>query len=230
MNNNDKNKNKIKIKVVLMGDSQVGKTCFFNYLEGNKFKQNHIATIGFENLRKFYNYTIDNINYLVDLNFYDTTGQERYRALTNSYFKNVDGIIFMYDVTEKKSLININNWVEEMKSKNNSKKLTCAVVGNKIDLFDEPQEEVYKNEIVDEDLKNIEKIFEEDNIFVMFNKVSAKKGTNIDDFMNVYIKQVAINKLEILKEKNDDINNNVNNRIIIAQNPKKKKKFFENCC
>ena len=226
-------KNKINIKVVLMGDSQVGKTCFFTYLQDKKFNPIHIATIGFDNLIKEYNITIDNINYLVKLTLYDTAGQERYKSLTNSYFKNVDGIIFMYDVTKKNSLININTWVEEMKKKNNSKKVICAVLGNKIDLLDKlnlhSQKEENENEIIDEDLKNIENIFIKDDIFVMFKKVSAKEGTNIDEFMNVYIKQLAINKLEIIKEKNADKNNS-NNRIIIAKNPEKKKKFSEKCC
>ena len=45
----------------------------------------------------------------------DTAGQERFRAISRNMFKNVDGIIFMYDVTNEKSFVEIKDWIKSIK-------------------------------------------------------------------------------------------------------------------
>jgi len=45
---------------------------------------------------------------------WDTAGQERFRTITNSYYRNANGIIIVYDLTDRQSFENVVNWYEEM--------------------------------------------------------------------------------------------------------------------
>lgn len=217
-------------KVILLGDSQVGKTSLFNYLSGIKYNPTYMATIGIDNVIKNYDITKDEKNYKVEIKIYDTSGQERYKSISNSYYKRVNAAIFMYDVTNKISFKNINNWILELKNKSYSKNITCGILGNKIDKigeFDELSDEkkIFQNEISEDEINELKEKLIDDNFIVDFEKISAKFGTNIDEFMVKFSEKLLENKLK----QNDDINENFkNSRIIIVENVKKKNDSF--CC
>ena len=228
---NEKNKNIFKI--ILLGDSQVGKTCLFHYFSGIKYKPNYIATIGIDNVLKTYEITKEDKNYSVDLKIYDTSGQERYKSIANSYYKRVNGAIFMYDVTNKNTFKNINNWILELKNKSYSKNIICGILGNKIDKIGEIDEisdekKTFQNEISDEEIDELKEKLKYDDFNVEFEKISAKFGTNVDDFMKKYSEKLLENKLNKNEEKNDENENENNNRIIVVQNAKKNGESF--CC
>ena len=224
---NEKNKNIFKI--ILLGDSQVGKTCLFHYFSGIKYKPNYIATIGIDNVLKTYEITKENKNYSVDLKIYDTSGQERYKSIANSYYKRVNGAIFMYDVTNKNTFKNINNWILELKNKSYSKNIVCGILGNKIDKIGEidvnDDNKIIQNEISDEEINEFKEELKKDDFNVEFEKISAKFGTNVDDFMKKYSEKLLENKL---KPKDENEENENNNRIIVVQNAKKNNE--SGCC
>ena len=118
------------LKILIIGDSNVGKTSILLQYTSNFFQETHIATIGVE--FKLKEIMLDNIEY--KLNIWDTAGQERFKAITKSFFKAADGIVFVYDVTNKPSFVNIKNWIKDAESKANDFKI--IIVGNKIDLND----------------------------------------------------------------------------------------------
>ena len=118
------------LKILIIGDSNVGKTSILLQHTSNFFQETHIATIGVE--FKLKEIMLDNIEY--KLNIWDTAGQERFKAITKSFFKAADGIVFVYDVTNKPSFENIKNWIKDAESKANDFKI--IIVGNKIDLND----------------------------------------------------------------------------------------------
>ena len=118
------------LKILIIGDSNVGKTSILLQYTSNFFQETHIATIGVE--FKLKEIMLDNIEY--KLNIWDTAGQERFKAITKSFFKAADGIVFVYDVTNKPSFENIKNWIKDAESKANDFKI--IIVGNKIDLND----------------------------------------------------------------------------------------------
>ena len=64
---------------------------------------------------------------------WDTAGQERFRAITNGYYRGADGIIIVYDLTDRESFEKVNKWYEEM-SKNINQKVVCMLIGNKLDM------------------------------------------------------------------------------------------------
>jgi len=69
---------------------------------------------------------------VIKLQIWDTAGQERFRTLTASYYRGAQGIIIVYDVTDRDSFENVRNWIQEIEKY--SKSNVCKVlVGNKCD-------------------------------------------------------------------------------------------------
>ena len=50
----------------------------------------------------------------MDVDIWDTAGQEKYRSLLTLYYKNCEGIILVFDVTNKKSLLSLKYWAEQI--------------------------------------------------------------------------------------------------------------------
>ena len=122
-------KNEEKIKIMILGNYSVGKTSFLIRFTKNKFDETYLATIGID-----YIYRIINIeNKLYKLMFYDTAGEEKYKSIPKNHIKNVQGIILMYDITNKKSFDSIIDWISDVKEIK-GENFPMILVGNKIDL------------------------------------------------------------------------------------------------
>ena len=122
-------KNEETIKIIILGDSKVGKTSFIIRFTKNKFDETYLATIGID-----YKYRIINIeNKQYKLMFYDTVGEERYKSIPKNYIKNMQGIILMYDITDKLSFDSIIDWISDVKEIK-GENFPMILVGNKIDL------------------------------------------------------------------------------------------------
>lgn len=64
---------------------------------------------------------------------WDTAGQERFRTITNGYYRGADGILIVYDLTDRDSFDNVNIWYDEM-SRSVNQKVVSILIGNKIDM------------------------------------------------------------------------------------------------
>ena len=122
-------KNEEKIKIIILGNSKVGKTSFIIRFTKNKFDETYLATIGIDCI-----YRIINIeNKLYKLMYYDTAGEEKYKSIPKNYIKNMQGIILMYDITDKSSFDSIIDWISDVKEIK-GENFPMILVGNKIDL------------------------------------------------------------------------------------------------
>ena len=90
--------------------------------------------------------------------FWDTAGQERYKTFTSTYFKDSQGIIFVYDITNRESFTNITKWISHASENVNLQETSVILLGNKVDL--EEQREVGTAEAADFAQKNGMHFFE----------------------------------------------------------------------
>jgi len=116
-------------KVVLLGEGCVGKTsCVLRYVE-DKFNDKHITTLQASFLNKKINLKGKRIN----LSVWDTAGQERFHALGPIYYRDSNGAILVYDITDEDSFQKVKSWVKELR-KMLGQDISLVIAGNKIDM------------------------------------------------------------------------------------------------
>jgi len=121
-------------KYILLGDASVGKSNILLRYTKNQFCGEMNPTLGFE----FFSKDISCGDKKVKLQLWDTAGQERFRSLTKQYYKNIKGIVLVYDITKPKSFENLSKWISECATNLGESNLPpVVVVGNKKDLTDE---------------------------------------------------------------------------------------------
>jgi Ras-related protein Rab-8A len=122
----------MQIKLLMIGDSGVGKTCLLLRYANDSFSPTFITTIGID--FKIKNIEIDGKR--IKLQIWDTAGQERFRTITTSYFRGAQGILLVYDVTDRRSFESIRNWVSQIQQ-HADVHVNKILVGNKCDMLDE---------------------------------------------------------------------------------------------
>ena len=80
--------------------------------------------------------TLEINNKRVKMQIWDTAGQERFRTVVSTYFRGAHGILLLYDVTNKDSFKNLENWLIEIE-KNSNQKVLKILIGNKCDLTED---------------------------------------------------------------------------------------------
>ena len=121
----------IVFKILLIGENYVGKTELLRRFITKKFFKNYLVTTGIDFQAKLLN--IDNQE--IKLKIWDTVGQERFRNLDIMYYKGADGIVLVFDVTNKSSYEKLRDWFLYIKNK---EELNFVLFGNKCDC--EPRE------------------------------------------------------------------------------------------
>ena len=204
--------NELNLKILLIGDSSVGKTSILLKYIDDKFPELHMSTIGVE-------YKIQTLiinGRTVILRIWDTSGQERYRSITRNFYRNANGILFIFDITNKVTFDNIKNWLID--SQNCETQVTKILVGNKIDLDD--------NRKIDKE--TIEKYAERKKM--KYYETSAKEGINIDFIFKEIAELILSSKSdEEIKEEYLD-NNNKSNSSFNLSNDSEKSKIKKQCC
>ena len=120
------------IKIILLGDTQVGKTSFLNQFFSEGFNPNLTSTIGITERSKILCY--NNKNYKIQI--WDTAGQERFESIPKQYYEKIEGVFLFYDVTNEKSFENIIKWLKDI-LEGGHKDLIVYILGNKVDLIDD---------------------------------------------------------------------------------------------
>ena len=118
-------------KVLLLGNSNVGKSSLFLRFVDDIWNDTFVPTIGVDFKIKTFN--IDEKK--IKMQIWDPAGQERFKNIIASYYRGAHGILLIYDVTDKESFKNLSNWLIEIE-KNASKNVLKVLIGNKTDLED----------------------------------------------------------------------------------------------
>jgi small GTP-binding protein len=157
---NNENNHDLELRIIILGISEVGKTCIWLKYFDDKFYENSISTIGIDFKTKFFVFN----GVKVKVNYVDTAGQERFQSISANYLKNSNGIMFVYSIDNRQSLVKLNEW---MKTVAGSQK-PIVLIGNKCDL-----------ENRDVDTQEGEEYAKKYNC--KFYETSAKTGQNVNE-------------------------------------------------
>lgn len=166
---NSRRKQDTLLKVIILGDSNVGKTSLMNQYVNKKFSNQYRATIGAD----FLTPSVQVDNRSVKLQVWDTAGQERFQSLGVAFYRGSDCVVLVFDVTDLKSFQNLDRWLDEFliqASPEDPANFPFVVLGNKVDM--EGQRKVSKAKA--EEWCNSKKN-------VVYFETSAKEKTNVDD-------------------------------------------------
>ena len=217
----------IEYSFILLGDSSVGKSSIYNRLSGKNFSEGLISTIGTEKMIINYDdVKIDekeNITKNFKIILFDTAGQERYRAITKSYFKESQGIILIYSIVDEDSFKHIEAWLGSIKDSLSDWKRTGYIVmllGNKLDIAEENKEQrmILKEEA--------EKICNEQGIY--WGGECSAKTFNDSQIKEIFEKFIIKIYNKIGDENN--VNEMKNQQKFLIQQQKRKKKRRNTCC
>lgn len=156
-------------KTLIIGDSSVGKSNLLLRFSDNIFHDTFLPTIGVD-------FKIKSVNVYdksIKLNIWDTAGQDRFKTITQAYYKGAHGIVVVFDLTERNSFEHVQNWFQEIK-KNAGETVVKILVGNKVDLQESRAVQKSEGEALARSLG------------VLYVETSAKTGENVDSvFMNL---------------------------------------------
>lgn len=190
----DKNKPDYVYKVLILGDMCVGKTCMLLRYCDNVFNDNHISTIGVDYRVKSKLINNDNIK----LQIWDTAGQDRFRAITRSYYKGSNGILLIFDVTNRDSFNNVKTWINQI-VENVPTEAVIVLVANKIDS----DERIIQTEEAEEFAKSKNLIYQE---------CSAKLNKNVVECFDLLVNKIyetgSVESVSIKKKRLEDLNSN----------------------
>ena len=179
------------INIIIIGDTNVGKTTLMKRYINDKFTENIIPSLGIELYRKIKE--INGKKYLIKI--WDTCGQERFKALTQNYYRNADGVMILFDSNNIKSFQNLNFWLNSLKEYS-SKNYPLIIIGTKSDL---------PINVHDNDINNFCNLYN-----IKWFRTSANTGENISisfDFLTKEIINIKDNnggKIKINKNINEN--------------------------
>jgi len=158
---------KILLKIIVLGESGVGKTSLLIRYVENRFTLNTKSTIGANFLTK----RIEVDDKVATCQIWDTAGQERFQGLGTAFYRGSDGVIFVFDVTQRKSFEELEQWKKAFLiqvGQEGNDKFPMIILANKVDMED--KREVSQKELREWCSKHNLTWFE----------TSAKEGSNVD--------------------------------------------------
>ncbi|KAH0789581.1 ras-related protein Rab-13 [Histomonas meleagridis] len=172
------------IKLLILGESAVGKSCLLLRFVDDKFNETFLTTIGID--FKVRHMEIDGKK--VKLQIWDTAGQEKFKTITKAYYRGANGILIVFDLTNRDSFEQTKNWMDSI-TEAMSDPVDIVLVGNKCDM---------DRKISREEAETKAKEFN-----VPYFETSAKENINIDATFLELAKM-------ILKRKETAVDTNVN--------------------
>uniref|UniRef100_A0A7S0ZZX3 Uncharacterized protein n=1 Tax=Noctiluca scintillans TaxID=2966 RepID=A0A7S0ZZX3_NOCSC len=154
-------------KLLLIGDSGVGKSCLLLRFPDDTYTESYVSTIGVD----FKIRSLEHEGQTIKLQLWDTGGQERFRTITSRYYRGAHGIIIVYDVTDRESFKNVQNWVGEIE-KYAGDGVSKLLVGNKCDLAS-------KKVVSTDEAKELA-----DSLNMRLLETSAKNAHNVEEAFN----------------------------------------------
>ena len=173
-------------KLIVLGDSGVGKTTIIHKYVYDEYRVDFKATIGADFSSKSIQKTE---NETLELNIWDTAGEERFHSIGAMFYRGVEAAILVYDITQVESFKHIIKWKNDLCLKaglGNDEKITIIVFGNKLDLANQ-------REVTDDEIRTLKQEHDLDVV-----EISSKTGEGIEEGF----KKIIDMFLESYNEKN----------------------------
>ena len=168
-----------RVKILILGDSGVGKSSLIMRWTADTFSANIIGTVGVNFKTK--KIVINNEN--IQVQVWDTAGQEHFHKITTSYYRGAHGIMLVYDVSDSRTMDNAEYWIKNIKA-HASETVHVALIGNKADLRSSAESATACTDPV------LATTYAQ-KFGVPYFETSAKESTNVDTaFMNM-VKEIV---------------------------------------
>ncbi|KAL4504320.1 hypothetical protein ABPG72_009766 [Tetrahymena utriculariae] len=210
--------------ILLIGGTGVGKSCLKNRIIKKKF-QTEISTIGVNYQHLDYSYKNKQIKLMIT----DTAGQEQFKSITKSYYKDCFAVLFCFAGDTPKSLKDAEHYARQFQVNYQNSKApegftpVCLFVRNKCDLPDN----IFTQNVIDNTINGISEFYQEFKGFqnIKFFEVSAKEGTNTESLLQYVVE-------ELDKQNVFDAKEQQNVTAILDQNKDKQKDETsqQGCC
>jgi len=158
--------NERALKVLVLGDCNTGKTSIIKRCKYDTYSTKYNSTVGVDFTLKIMTHGGENVR----LQLWDIAGQDRFGTIARVYYRDAQGALLVYDVTQKKTFENVIKWKREIDEKvelEDGRPIPVLLLGNKCDL---EASEVSNSELTQ---------FCNDHGFVGWLETSAKADTNI---------------------------------------------------
>jgi small GTP-binding protein len=169
---------KLTFRTVTIGDSSVGKTSIVNKFIRDRFNAAEMNTVG-----ALYDCFTEEIDgRAVEIQIWDTAGQEQYRSLTPVYFRSAAAALLVFDVSNRASFEHLDDWVVSFRNSNSDSAL-LFLVGNKADL-------VEQRTVTEEEARKWAETYACD-----YTETSARSGSGIPQLFKAVAATLASNHL-----------------------------------
>ena len=211
----DYNQYDLSFKMIVIGDAGVGKSCLTAKASKGIFEETYSATVGFE----FLVFNVKLNDKVIKLQIWDTCGQELYRSLISSFYRNASLAMMVYAIDSRESFNHIESWLKEVKLQSNPD-IKIFLIGNKSDLEE-------NRKVTTEAAKT----FKDENGIHYFSEASAKNGVNAKE---VFIEAAKLLYGEHLKYKERKFDKNLSDNekvpmpVKVTKNKNNRKKG--GCC
>lgn len=174
-------------KILVIGDTNTGKTSFIKRYVNNVFSSQCRSTIGVDFATKEITW---DANTNIRIQLWDIAGQERYSSMTRIYFKDAIGAIIVFDSTNKQTLKSVDTWKEDLDTKvifpgTVNDKIPAIAIAGKIDLFNPTDEQPHWGKSVDE-----MNTYCDEKDFIGWYETSAKDDIGINKTINTLLSAI----------------------------------------
>jgi small GTP-binding protein len=161
------------LKIVVVGDAAVGKTCLLLRFVRDEWDPDSQSTLGVEFLAK----VVNTDNHRIQLQLWDTAGQEIFRAVTRGYYRGSAGALIVFDLTSRDSFASVDRWLKDLREIARPD-ITAILIGNKLDL--DGKRKVAQEEAVAYAEKN----------HLLYFETSARTGDNVQDAIGACVVEI----------------------------------------
>ena len=203
------------LKLIVIGDTGVGKTNLLSRFTRNVYDKNTHNTIGVDFLAV--DLTINGKN--VKAQLWDTAGQEKYKSIATAYYKNAQGAVIVYDITQRETFENIDNWLFDLKGYSDPD-IVIMIVGNKVDLAKQRQVMAEEGE----------KLAKRKGAYFMEVSGKTNAGKCVNKAFDTILNEVVKKQEDYVMQQNESEEDSIKSKVLTLHKTSINEEEANSCC